>query len=1025
MDRGRFIQTQAGLGQSQAARSTPKLRGDAVPIDLNTPAELARQVRELSARVSFYADDPTTAAGTWQTQFAGATASLAEANDGATAAHLGLLGAFFELYQRPRALLNDFTARHRDFQYRDVLRFEARPALADRAAMILELKRGAAPLLVTPEQSFTAKDAQGAELSYRPVREVVVGQGRVTSLCSVYRDASGVRFAPLANSADGLGAPPAPAAPTGAAAGAVAPEPSWPPFGNAELPAAPIGFALASQVLRLREGKRTIRLELELAGLDAEKHRSENWGASLRAFLTGPQGWLGPYLVTGELRTSSVKLSLTIPATDAAVVDFDASLHAQTFSATTPIVQLVLQPDAPLRHADVAALALGVVQIHVDVEGMRSLQLENDHGALNPKKAFQPFGPQPVVGSRFLVASDEALSKRLTDLKLKLAWQGAPPDLGKWYEDYRERNEIAKGVSVRLIYQDRSGQPTSALQDLMLRTDGVTTLSPSAPPPSPQWPRGSGSLVDRAYEMGILGLARSGSAFGRALARRGRLQRPMFDRPSPPPPTVRSGFVSLMLETDFLHSAYIQESVALALKPEHKVLRPPYTPLVREIELSYSASSEPVDVSASSDAAEVDFATAEVQFFHVGCFGTAREHGFLRARIPYSHDKVVRLLPAYPDEGELLIGLSGVGPGDAVSLWVQVAPGSGDADRVPPEVRWSVLGDNAWRALGPRELAVDTTRRLTSSGVVALALPPETSLDHTLMPSGKVWLKAAVAADSAASCRLIDVLANAVEVEFAGGDSPHLARPLPAGSIGKLKAAPPAVKQATQPFASQGGRSPESPEQLAVRAAERCRHRQRCVTAWDYERLLLEAFPAVHRLMCIPHASDVSWLAPGHVLLVALADVHNQNGVDVLAPRVDRGTLLAMAELAQRHTGSQVRVHVRNPRYRRVLLDFKVGFRPGLPFAYYRAELERALIGVLCPWAYGSSQQVELGSRWYRSVLLSFVEDLKYVDFVTDFRMGLEPEAGQPFVDVAELAPDEPDVVLVSAAAHRIAPSTT
>ena len=65
----------------------------------------------------------------------------------------------------------------------------------------------------------------------------------------------------------------------------------------------------------------------------------------------------------------------------------------------------------------------------VEVQGLTTLALENDNGSLNPKKAFQPFGPQPVVGSRFLIGCPEAPSKTLDDLAVHLHWQGALADL--------------------------------------------------------------------------------------------------------------------------------------------------------------------------------------------------------------------------------------------------------------------------------------------------------------------------------------------------------------------------------------------------------------------------------------------------------------------------------------------------------------------------------------------------------------------------------------------------------------------
>ena len=75
----------------------------------------------------------------------------------------------------------------------------------------------------------------------------------------------------------------------------------------------------------------------------------------------------------------------------------------------------------------------------------------------------------------------------------------------------------------------------------------------------------------------------------------------------------------------------------------------------------------------------------------------------------------------------------------------------------------------------------------------------------------------------------------------------HLAQTLPAGSLAKLKTPQAEIKKLEQPYAGFGGTPTESGEHLTRRAAERLRHRNRCITSWDYERMLLEAFPGVHQ----------------------------------------------------------------------------------------------------------------------------------------------------------------------------------
>ena len=109
-------------------------------------------------------------------------------------------------------------------------------------------------------------------------------------------------------------------------------------------------------------------------------------------------------------------------------------------------------------------------------------------------------------------------------------------------------------------------------------------------------------------------------------------------------------------------------------------------------------------------------------------------------------------------------------------------------------------------------------------------------------------------------------------------------------------------------------------------------------------------------------------------------------------------------------------MHVVNPGYRAVQLDFKLRLRPGFGFNFHRPQIDRAIRQALSPWAFDSAAELGFGGRVVRSELLDFVESLPEVDFVTDFRLGLEG-SGE---DHDELVPESPDAILVSAAAHHI-----
>jgi hypothetical protein len=227
----------------------------------------------------------------------------------------------------------------------------------------------------------------------------------------------------------------------------------------------------------------------------------------------------------------------------------------------------------------------------------------------------------------------------------------------------------------------------------------------------------------------------------------------------------------------------------------------------------------------------------------------------------------------------------------------------------------------------------------------------------------------------------------------------------------------------SQPFSSFGGVVAEaltgSDWRLSRRAAERLRHKNRCVTPWDYERLVLETLPAVHRVKCISHSREGAWLAPGHVLLVVVPDLRHLQPRDPLQPRIDADTVSEIQAFVQRRMGMQVQVHVRNPRYQAVHVDFAVRFRPGHEYNYYSAQLKQRLKQYLAPWAFASDRPPAFGGQFYRSELLALVEAEPSVDYVTDFSMSFSNGADLG-PDLSEARPETPDAILTSAESHGV-----
>jgi len=1007
-------------GQSQHERMPEALDVHFVDVEERSSEDLLRFTTKFARFVNYYRNRPDLVDGDWASFWPEDESKIEElvANRrGNTPAHLALFLSFLELYDQPKAIINRLTARHLDFQFRDILRLKPRDPVPDHVHLIAQLKKNASPILIEPAHQFSAgKDAAGVDLIYVPTRETVVGQSAVESVRSVFFDKTAhgsVYFAPIANSADGLGGELDEA------------DPKWSGFGHVDLPHAVVGFALASPVLRMQEGNREVTVELQLTADASSDLHEDALHDAFNVLVTGEKGWIGPIQV-GKASLSDLKvlsLTFTISADEKPVVDYSAERHGDQYRSDAPIVQVLLRHDAPnIGYNSLSRVSLKSVNITVVVKDVTTLRLENDEGTLDSTKAFRPFGSQPKKGFRFMVGCTEALSKRLSNLTLRLAWNDVP-DFETHYGLYSETVASQSHFTAGVAFQDGGswiqqspgvrlfGEPPDS-------SDGVFDFTSSPD-----------SVTIRLTDVkNVLALQQVEAQWADHMANTIVQGKTVFSS-EVPVSEPSAEFVTFSLETDFLHEDYRKETVSNLMQYAKStvgdpdlgptILNEPYTPTAQKITLDYTASTGAVQIESTS---LEEFAKDDVHFYHISYFGQMREHAFQRSQFDFLVDKRVSLVSRLEHEGEVLLGFRDLKAGDSVSVLFQMAEGSADPDAARQSVEWFVLCDNYWKRLSSSEVVLDTTNQLLTSGVITFVVPKQATTINTLLPADRLWIKGAVTSNVTAVSQFIDIVSNAFEVKFVdqGNDSSHLVTSLPNRSITKLKKPISAVKSIKQPYASFGGMPAESDENFHTRTAERLRHKNRGVSSWDYERIILNAFPRVHKVKCIPHAKPGSWFAPGNVLIIVVPDLRNQNAVDPLQPKVDSDTTSKIKQHLRERVGMGVNIEVENPSYQQIKLDFKVQFKNGYEFNFYSEQIKGELTRLLSPWAYDTDRDITFGGNVYKSMILDHVEELEYVEYVTDFKMFSQVGDTHGDTDLSVMRPDAPDTILVSARSHTV-----
>ena len=855
--------------------------------------------------------------------------------------HIGLLLAFLKLFENSRDNLNQITGRHLNFYYQEILQIKAKSYVEDQAHVVLQLAKNFSDHELKKGTLFKGgKDANGQELLYELTEDFVVGTDTVEDIRSSFGDTVLIKAAQNSRMLDGVEEP--------------LPEddPSWSPFKNSNYPLARLGFAISSPILRLRTGVRNITINFNFEKTDDLKEFNKD---DFKTYYSTDNKWIPVDLTNAELIESNFIISLNLSAILEPITNYSATdmEDPESFKTDWPILKFIFTEQGQLKRKFLVDNPLDSWTINVDVSEINDAIIQNDNGLQKIEKPFMPFGSTPVDGSQFYVGHPEVFSKKLTSLTLDWQWVDAPDKPQAYYDSYSDSEIIFETTPA--ILQDKNWSEKSKASLGKEEFVSTLTLSPSSETSFKTEEEFKAFTNDLQHGFLRLKLTSPEMAFG------------------------HKKYPKLLQEA-VLEAGRIWEADTSLLQN----LNAPYTPVWENLKLKYTSS---LSSSVNSD-------KAQMQLFELTEFG---------------HQKTSKhLVNGFDGKGRLYIGLENVKTNGSISLLVQFAEGTADPFSIATsKFGWYFLGRDGWQKFAPEKITVDSTEKLLQSGIVRFALA-EAETEHSLMPDGLFWLKLVVFNDPSLYNNFISIQTQATTVKFQNNqnDLTHLKSAVPAGTIAKLKVKDPAIKSVQQPFATFGGSPNEDEDSYLLRVSERLRHKDRAIQIWDYERLILENFPEIYKAKCLNHTGRLcsspeettakySEISPGDVTVICIPNLKNSAKHNLARPAVKFATLQKVQDFLLKRCSAWVNLEVRNPKYEELNVSFNVKFYPEITnTGFYLTKLKTEIDSFLTPWA-NDIGRLNLGNRIYKSTIINFVEELSYVDYLTNFDAKLIVDGAQ------------------------------
>ncbi len=997
----------------------------------------------------FDKNDATTPNGTWEGFFLGAddysiprresvaykslkkevTELVAQfEKDGSLTPHMTLFICFIKLMDFSKKALNNLTKRHLDFYYNEILQIEKQDAKSDKVYVIFELAKKAIQERV-PEGTLldAKKDAKGKKRVFKTEKELIASQAKVVELKSFLNDKTKkeLKIARAVNTLDGIAEK--------------LPETSnyWWPFGYnsneskpdksdfKELENAKLGFSIASSLLNLKEGERTVTVTISFRDNGTSKLaalRLDEIENNIKLFYSGEKEWVSGSGIKCTINDAkSLQLTFTLTKNFPAVVGYNKEVLGGTFLTDFAIARFMIEGN---RYYDLyEALAekeIENVVIAVDVKGVKSILVENDSSALNPEKDYFPFTGQPVTGSNFYIKYPEMFAKKWDKASITINWKNTPESIRDLYQGYTIKPNV---VVSKNSFSAAKTKSSVVVQDDHFKANAFLLEKEG-------WAiKGTDIQLYQKTETGYqtnFTIQNSGSVAG------------------------TSESIRLTLKQSALQDVYPKLYTLALTSGETSVLIPnePYIPVTENVELNYSASESAYtgrstlikNVKALNilDTVATNRSILAKNVKSLNLDSVAVKPNILVNSVKSAKNKEVTLfyedafgqfekemaapsiVPVHEVGGELFICLDAK-PSETVSLLIQALEGSentlADTFEDNENIQWDILSKNTWKTLR-NDILTNETKRFLESGIVKFKIPKDIDINTTLFEKKGVWIRAKTKRSYDAVCKIQGIYTQAVLATFQNQDNDltHLDHGLEAGTIAKLITRVPQIKSVSQPYNSFDGKYKESDAAFYRRVSERLRHKNRAITQWDYEQLVLQEFPDVFMVKCLNHTSEKSFMAPGHVTLVVIPNTKNKNAFDIYQPRVSRASLNKIQNYVNGLNSMHVQTHVINPNYQEATVRIEARFHNEFDEAFYSKQLDEDIKKFISPWAFGDSDVVSFNMKLNVNQLINYLEQLYYVDYIDSIQVTVNGE-----IQTKYLIEVDPKSILVSAKQHEVA----
>lgn len=324
----------------------------------------------------------------------------------------------------------------------------------------------------------------------------------------------------------------------------------------------------------------------------------------------------------------------------------------------------------------------------------------------------------------------------------------------------------------------------------------------------------------------------------------------------------------------------------------------------------------------------------------------------------------------------------------------------------------------------------DSTKGLIRSGIIKIRTPKSIQQNNTRLPKGKFWIRAVYDGNEDLNSRIKNVFPQALAVFSSDEMNESL---LNTADTKKIKITGFDVKKDINkidgPFALDLNELSENEDLFYCRVSEQLRHKNRIVSNWDVERIILDKFKQIEKVRVYGRNSHPKEIVKGSNLQIVLIPKNSLlAGNRYQSKKIDFTTLIEVKDYISQFVSPYLNIEVSNPVYEQLKVRCSVKFNDHQKSGYFSNILNNELISYLSPDIENEYLEKGFDESISKTEIQNFIESRSYVDYITEFSVLqlIEVQGKHKILDTAkiqkinELRTISAYAILTSAPEHQI-----